>query len=120
MYSLMKPGIKIGCYDSFKKRVIEVFDKLIDEMNERCECAQSIVLVVDAWSDSSMQSFPALGAYLESGSFESELVVLGMEQLLNGSKVKEIKVEIEKIINKYTTICPANQRHSKFRASRHF
>ena len=102
LFSLFKEGFKIGCYKTFKKRVDDVVDMLKTDINELCNNANSISIVTDAWSDASMQSFLGLGAYVESKSFESNIVILGMVQLTNGSRSEQIKEAVEAIINGYT------------------
>ena len=88
-------------YAALQRRTDQVLELVKKEINERCEIADAISLVTDAWSDQSMQSFLGLGAYLGTSSFNSEIVVLGMVQLTNGSEAEKIKEAIEIIVNEY-------------------
>ena len=88
---MLKKELGIRSYRSLHRRTSQILDLLKQEINERCELAHSITLVTDAWTDQSMRSYLGLGAYLSSSTFKSEIVVLGMVHLENGSEAEKIK-----------------------------
>jgi hypothetical protein len=76
--------------------------KLKDAIESKLNASDSIILVTDGWTRqfSNIEYF-ALCAQTINNSWETELIVIGMVELLNGHSAGEIKKSIEKMINEY-------------------
>jgi len=76
--------------------------KLKEAIESKLKASDSIILITDGWTGqfSNIEYF-ALCAQTITNSWETELLVIGMVELLDGHSAEEIKIAIEKMINEY-------------------
>lgn len=73
--------------------------------------ALSVSLIVDIWTNRVNADFMGVGANLICSTFQTELIVIGMERMPGIHNAENIGLTIEKIINSYNF--DKNKIHSK-------
>ncbi len=79
-----------------------VMNKMHSEFKRRLKAASFVTLITDCWISCSFSNieFLGLGAQLIDTSFDKQLIIIGMVELVGGHNAENIQA-IETIINKY-------------------
>ncbi len=73
-----------------------------DEIDKRLAESTSVTLLTDGWTGQfSNEEYWSVTAQFTNGSFDKEIVVIGMVQMKKGHRAEEIKIAIENIKNEY-------------------
>jgi hypothetical protein len=73
-----------------------------NEIDKRLSDTASVTLLTDGWTGQfSNEEYWSVAAQFTNGSFDKEIVVLGMAELKKGHRAEEIKTAIETIVNEY-------------------
>ncbi|CAF1066112.1 unnamed protein product [Brachionus calyciflorus] len=83
---------------SFVPRVNKI---IIANLEEKLKKSSSICLILDLWSDIGMRNYLAVASCMIFKSFSKELRILGMELMSESSTAENIKIAVEKIINRF-------------------
>jgi hypothetical protein len=100
---VLLPDLKVFSVWTFRYKILPaIMLKLKEAIESKLKASDSIILVTDGWTGqfSNIEYF-ALCAQTINSSWDTELLVIGMIELLDGHSAEEIKKAIEKMINEY-------------------
>jgi hypothetical protein len=98
---LIDSSIKIPSYVYFRNSFLpEVCEMLSKELETKLKEAKYVTIIPDVWEYNFVHRL-GLGATLVYDSFQTDLVILGIE-VIAGSSAEEVKPVIESIINRYS------------------
>ncbi len=93
---------KIPCSKTFKSVVLDdVYMKVEREIEKILQNAQSICLISDLWTSKSMLDFMGIAVNVIYSNFEKETIVIGLELMSGAHNAENIKIAIERIVNRY-------------------
>lgn len=97
------PDLKVFSVWTFRYKILPaVILKLKESIQSKLQLADCVTLVTDGWTGQfSNIEYMALCAQTINNSWEIELIVVGMVEMVNGHSAEEVKIAIEKMVNEY-------------------
>lgn len=93
---------KIPCSKTFKTTVLnEIMGQVENKIEEMLKNSASIVIISDIWTSKSMLDFMGIAVNIIYPNFEKETRVIGLELMPGAHNAENIKIAIERIVNKY-------------------
>ncbi len=101
--SVLNPDIKVYSVWTFRYKILpQVLKDLKIEIANVLQSSEYITLITDGWTGPfSNIEYWAVCVQTVNSSWETEFIVLGMNEMTKGHTAEEIQIAIENIVNQY-------------------